>query len=207
MTPGVSHPRKKDIHAYSSGLASSTGCSAAGLTPGELFDASQVTQHYTEAFLRNPEYTHLPRKFKVTISACLDNCTYPDSQDVGLVPAVKENARENGRVESQGFNVFVGGKQGSGGYTPAQALDVFIPPQELAQLPYSFATTANARITKSHAYSSSSKTGGLKNFGVNWNTAAGSRSFPRARMRGVLRAPITLVSFAKNKPASTTSVW
>ena len=115
-----------------------TGCSAAGLTPGELFDASQVTQHYTEAFLRNPEYTHLPRKFKVTISACLDNCTYPDSQDVGLVPAVKENdsenGRENGRVESQGFNVFVGGKQGSGGYTPAQALDVFIPPQEAVPL-------------------------------------------------------------------------
>ena len=111
-----------------------TGCSAAGLTPGELFDASQGTQHYTEAFLRNPEYTNLPRKFKVTISACLDNCTYPDSQDVGLVPAVKENGRENGRVESQGFNVFVGGKQGSGGYTPAQALDVFIPPQEAVPL-------------------------------------------------------------------------
>ena len=115
-----------------------TGCSAAGLTPGELFDASPVTQHYTEAFLRNPEYTNLPRKFKVTISACLDNCTYPDSQDVGLVPAVKENARENGRengrVESQGFNTFVGGKQGSGGYTPAQALDVFIPPQEAVPL-------------------------------------------------------------------------
>ena len=92
-----------------------TGCPAAGLTPNELFDASAVTRHYTEAFLRNPEYTNLPRKFKVTISACLDNCTSPDSQDVGLVPAIKESAG----VEVYGFNVFVGGKQGSGGYTPA----------------------------------------------------------------------------------------
>ena len=61
-----------------------TGCPAAGLTPGELFDASPVTRRYTEAFLRNPEYTNLPRKFKVTISACLDNCTAADAQDVGL---------------------------------------------------------------------------------------------------------------------------
>ena len=107
-----------------------TGCPAAGLTPNELFDASPVTRHYTEAFLRNPEYTNLPRKFKVTISACLDNCTAPDSQDVGLVPAIKENAG----AEVQGFNVFVGGKQGSGGYTPAQALDVFIPPHDAVPL-------------------------------------------------------------------------
>ena len=107
-----------------------TGCPAAGLTPNELFDASAVTRHYTEAFLRNPEYTNLPRKFKVTISACLDNCTSPDSQDVGLVPAIKESAG----VEVYGFNVFVGGKQGSGGYTPAQALDVFIPPHDAVPL-------------------------------------------------------------------------
>ncbi len=107
-----------------------TGCPAAGLTPNELFDASPVTRHYTEAFLRNPEYTNLPRKFKVTISACLDNCTSPDSQDVGLVPAIKESAG----VEVCGFNVFVGGKQGSGGYTPAQALDVFIPPHDAVSL-------------------------------------------------------------------------
>ena len=107
-----------------------TGCPAAGLTPNELFDASPVTRHYTEAFLRNPEYTNLPRKFKVTISACLDNCTSPDSQDVGLVPAIKESAG----VEVYGFNVVVGGKQGSGGYTPAQALDVFIPPHDTVSL-------------------------------------------------------------------------
>ena len=87
-----------------------TGCPAAGLTPNELFNASPVTRHYTEAFLRNPEYTNLPRKFKVTISACLDNCTAPDAQDVGLVPAIKENAG----VEIQGFNVFVGREAGVG---------------------------------------------------------------------------------------------
>ncbi len=107
-----------------------TGCPAAGLTPNELFDASAVTRHYTETFIRNPEYTNLPRKFKVTISACLDNCTSPDSQDVGLVPAIKERAG----VEVYGFNVVVGGKQGSGGYTPAQALDVFIPPHDAVSL-------------------------------------------------------------------------
>ena len=107
-----------------------TGCPAAGLTPNELFDTSAVTRQYTKMFLRNPEYTNLPRKFKVTISTCLDNCTSPDAQDVGLVPAIKESTG----VGAYGFNVFVGGKQGSGGYTPAQALDVFIPPHDAVPL-------------------------------------------------------------------------
>ena len=96
-----------------------TGCPAAGLTPNELFDASPVTRHYTEAFLRNPEYTNLPRKFKVTIYPPVWTiATSPDSQDVGLVPAIKESAG----VEVYGFNVVVGGKQGSGGYSRRRRL-------------------------------------------------------------------------------------
>jgi ferredoxin-nitrite reductase len=65
----------------------------------------------------NPEFANLPRKFNISVTGCLDNCTHDESQDIALVPAKK-----GGRV---GFNVLVGGKMGSGGFTIASHLNVF----------------------------------------------------------------------------------
>jgi ferredoxin-nitrite reductase len=48
----------------------------------------------------------------------MDNCTHSESQDIALVPAKKA-----GRL---GFNVLVGGKMGSGGFTVASPLNVFV---------------------------------------------------------------------------------
>jgi NAD(P)H-dependent nitrite reductase large subunit len=106
------------------------GCPVAGLTPHELFDASPVVREYTELFLRNKEYTNLPRKFNVTISGCLEHCTHTETQDLGLVPAVKMIGGE----EVKGFNMMAGGKMGSGGYRVASPLDVFIRSEEAAAL-------------------------------------------------------------------------
>ena len=96
------------------------GCALAGLTPHELFDASPVV-HDLDRFIvgtrGNPEFTNLPRKFNISVTGCLDNCTHDESQDIALVPAKK-----GGRV---GFNVLVGGKMGSGGFTIASHLNVF----------------------------------------------------------------------------------
>src|SRR5947209_5126718 len=73
----------------------------------------------------NPEFTNLPRKFNVTVTGCLDNCTHNESQDIALVPA---------RVgERAGFNILAGGKMGSGGFTPAAALNVFVEAHEAAR--------------------------------------------------------------------------
>jgi ferredoxin-nitrite reductase len=97
------------------------GCALAGLTPNEAFDASHVVQELDQIFVGrdgNPEYTNLPRKFNITVTGCLDNCTHNESQDVALVPA-----RKGGRF---GFNVLVGGKMGSGGFTTASSLNVFV---------------------------------------------------------------------------------
>jgi ferredoxin-nitrite reductase len=97
------------------------GCALAGLTPNELFDASPVVQELDRLFVGadgNPEFANLPRKLNITITACLDNCTHNESQDIALVPA-----RKGGRL---GFNVLVGGKMGSGGFTIASPLNVFV---------------------------------------------------------------------------------
>ena len=106
------------------------GCPVAGLTPNELFDASGVVREYNDIFVGNREFTDLPRKFNVTITGCLDNCTHAVTQDIALTPAVRAIA---GR-EVQGFNVAVGGKQGSGGFRPATDLDVFVLPRDAAVL-------------------------------------------------------------------------
>ena len=106
------------------------GCPAAGLTPHELLDASPVARQFTDLFVGNREYTNLPRKFNVAITGCLENCIHASTQDVALTPAVKEL---DGR-EVAGFNVAVGGKMGSGGYTPNTSLDLFVRPEEAAEI-------------------------------------------------------------------------
>ena len=104
------------------------GCPAAGLTPNELFDASPVVKEFTQLFVGNREYTNLPRKFNVTITACKEACTHAEAQDIALTPATKEINGE----EVKGFNVAVGGKMGSGGFRIASPLDLFVTPDEAA---------------------------------------------------------------------------
>jgi len=97
------------------------GCPLAGLNPHELLDASLVVQDLDRILVGdrgNPEFTNLPRKFNITVTGCLDNCTHAESQDIALVPAKKA-----GRA---GFNVLAGGKMGSGGFTVASPLNVFV---------------------------------------------------------------------------------
>jgi nitrite reductase (NADH) large subunit len=106
------------------------GCPVAGLTQHELFDGSQAARAFNERILDNREFTNLPRKFNVTITGCLENCCHTETQDIALVPAFREL---NG-AQVNGFNVLVGGKQGSGGYEPALPLNVFVGPEHAADL-------------------------------------------------------------------------
>lgn len=98
------------------------GCPVAGLTRGELLDASPVARAFTAAFVGNKAFTNLPRKFNVTITGCREHCTHSETQDLALTPAVRE--------DTAGFNVAVGGKLGSGGYRIASPLDAFVLPEE-----------------------------------------------------------------------------
>jgi ferredoxin-nitrite reductase len=106
------------------------GCPVAGLTPTELFDASSVARQLTAMFVGDKAFTNLPRKFNVTITGCRDNCVHAETQDLALVPATQ--SRDGGTIH--GFNVLVGGKLGSGGYRIASPLDVFVVPEEAADL-------------------------------------------------------------------------
>lgn len=122
--------RTVDLHSLQTGMdnvRNINGCPLAGLTDNELFDASPVVFELESTIVGkagNPEFTNLPRKFNVTVTGCMDNCTHNESQDIALVPA-----RMGDRP---GFNVLVGGKMGSGGFTPASSLNVFVEAPEAA---------------------------------------------------------------------------
>src|ERR1051326_5103213 len=124
--------RGVDLHSLQTGMdnvRNINGCALAGLTPEEAFNASDVVLAVDRLLVGregNPEFTDLPRKFNIVITGCRTNCTHTESQDVALVPA-----RFCGTF---GFNVLVGGKMGSGGFTPARPLDVFISIDHAAEL-------------------------------------------------------------------------
>jgi ferredoxin-nitrite reductase len=124
--------RGVNLHSLQTGMdnvRNICGCALSGLTLNELFDASLVVAELDGLLVGqdgNPEFTNLPRKFNISITSCVENCTHDESQDVALVPAMRRD-----RV---GFNVLVGGKMGSGGFTIASPLDVFVCIPKAAQL-------------------------------------------------------------------------
>jgi len=106
------------------------GCPATGLAPTELLDTAPIAAAFQRIFLGNKAFTNLPRKFNVTITGCLEHCTGGETQDISMTPAVATVGGE----DVAGFNVAVGGKQGSGGPRFATALDAFVTPGEAAEL-------------------------------------------------------------------------
>ena len=108
------------LNSFQTGMDNIRGvncCPLSGLTAGELFDAAPVGAEYTGIFLKNKEFTNLPRKFNVTNTGCLENCTHGETQDLGMFPAIR------GFDGALGFNVSVGGKMGSGGMAAATPLE------------------------------------------------------------------------------------
>lgn len=61
-----------------------TGNPLAGLDPHELFDASPELLDIDRHFTRNPDFSNLPRKYKISISACSSWSSQPDINCVSL---------------------------------------------------------------------------------------------------------------------------
>ena len=78
-----------------------TGCPLAGVAHDELFDAQPVIDEVTGFFYGNPDYSDLPRKHKITISACAHRCNAAEINCIALVGAVRDG--------EEGFGVLVGG--------------------------------------------------------------------------------------------------
>jgi len=102
-----------------------TGCPVAGLAADELFDCRPQLDEVVDYFLTNREYFDLPRKHKITISACAAQCNAPEINCIVFI-----GTRQNG---VDGFSLRVGGGLSS---TPrlARDLQVFVPQAEALEV-------------------------------------------------------------------------
>jgi ferredoxin-nitrite reductase len=101
-------------------------CPVSGIDAGEVVDALGVARAISTYFTGNREYANLPRKWKIAVSGCTEDCARVEINDVGLWPA----ERQDGSV---GFNVLVGGGL-SDGERMASDIDVFVRPDQAVEL-------------------------------------------------------------------------
>jgi sulfite reductase beta subunit-like hemoprotein len=99
-----------------------TACALAGVCQGAPFDVTPYGRAVTRHFLRNPICQALPRKFKIALSGCGDDCAQGAINDIGLVAMIKDNVR--------GFRVRVGGGL-STSPEDAHPLEDFVPGDRL----------------------------------------------------------------------------
>jgi ferredoxin-nitrite reductase len=101
-------------------------CPVSGIDAGEVVEALPVAQAISAFFTGNREYANLPRKFKIAVSGCLEDCARVEINDIGLWPAEQSDG-------SVGFNVLIGGGL-SDGERMASDIDVFIRPDQAVEL-------------------------------------------------------------------------
>ncbi|UPM43301.1 nitrite/sulfite reductase [Halocatena salina] len=116
------------VQGCGDGARNVLGCPVAGLDDHECFDAQPVVNAVSDFFTGNREYANLPRKFKMTITGCREDCAQSQINDVGLIPAKR-------RIDGEwyyGFHARVGGGL-SDGPRMASPLDVFVPPEDTVE--------------------------------------------------------------------------
>jgi ferredoxin-nitrite reductase len=101
-------------------------CPVSGLGREEAIDAYPVAQAISNYFTGNREYANLPRKFKMSVTGCLEDCAQAEINDIGMLPA----EREDGTL---GFNLRVGGGL-SDGPRMASDIDVFVRPEDAVEI-------------------------------------------------------------------------
>ncbi|TMA38041.1 MAG: nitrite/sulfite reductase [Deltaproteobacteria bacterium] len=99
-----------------------TACPFAGTAPTEPFDVSPYCIAIHEYFLFNPLNLTLPRKFKIAVEGCVNDCAQAPVNDIGLYAKVRDGAR--------GFSLHAGGGLGAQPFL-AKPIRDFIPDRDL----------------------------------------------------------------------------
>lgn len=108
--------------ACSNTVRNMTACGLSGVCPREHVDVTKHLDGAVRHFLRNPLCQQMPRKFKISFSACETDCAQAMLHDCGVVAVNRDG--------QQGFMVKAGGGLG---HKPHEAIVVeeFIPEREL----------------------------------------------------------------------------
>src|SRR5262249_46079219 len=95
-----------------------TGCPYAGTAPDEPFDVAPYCLAIHEYFLFHPLNLTLPRKFKIAVSGCANDCAQGPVNDIAYFPRERDGRR--------GFSVHAGGGLGSQPFL-ARPIREFLP--------------------------------------------------------------------------------
>jgi ferredoxin-nitrite reductase len=101
-------------------------CPVSGVDGEEVLDALPIARAISDFFTGNREYANLPRKFKMSVTGCREDCAQAEIQDIGLWPAQAPDG-------SIGFNVLAGGGL-SDGERMASDIDVFVRPEQAVEV-------------------------------------------------------------------------
>ncbi len=115
-------------------LRNVVGCPVAGVDRTEAFDASPIAQQISDFFLGNVEYANLPRKYKISVSGCREQCVHPEIQCVSLVGMERKvSASGGGGITEVGFDLHVGGGLSTQPFL-SQRLNAFVKPDDALEV-------------------------------------------------------------------------
>jgi ferredoxin-nitrite reductase len=102
------------------------GCTLAGIGHEQIADGHATAQALHDHFLGNQLYSNLPRKFKISVTGCAEDCARGLINDLALSGAIAPDG-------TRGFNVRVGGGL-SAQPRFARSIDVFVTPEEAPEV-------------------------------------------------------------------------
>lgn len=102
------------------------GCTVAGIAHDQIVDGHATAEAIHERMLGNRSYSNLPRKYKVSVTGCAEDCARGLINDVALSGAIADDG-------TPGFNLRVGGGLSSHPRF-ARWVDVFLIPEEAPEV-------------------------------------------------------------------------
>ncbi|SOE01344.1 nitrite/sulfite reductase [Blastococcus haudaquaticus] len=102
------------------------GCPLAGILEDEVLDATGVIADTVAKYVGSPEFSNLPRKWKTSMSGCVDHCTEPEIDDVSFLGVVNEDGEA-------GYDLWVGGGLSTNPMF-AQRIGVFVRPDQVTDV-------------------------------------------------------------------------
>jgi len=102
------------------------GCTLAGIGHEQIVDGHATARAIHEFFLDNRLYSNLPRKYKISVTGCREDCARGLINDVALSGAVADDG-------TPGFNLRVGGGLSSHPRF-SRWVDVFVTPEEAPEV-------------------------------------------------------------------------
>jgi sulfite reductase (ferredoxin) len=102
------------------------GCPLAGVDADEIVDGTDLIYACNERIVGDPEFSNLPRKWKMSLTGCRHQCAVHEANDVAFVGVELDDG-------SVGYDVWVGGGLSS---TPrfGERLGAFVKPEQVVDV-------------------------------------------------------------------------